>query len=237
MQISQSVLAALLEHARQCMPRECCGLVIRDAVGERYVPCRNVASDDRDFEIDPEDFADAEDRGEVLMVAHSHVFAPARPTMADLIGCESSGFPWLIVQAQSGTHVVIEPCGFEAPLEGRPYHYGILDCWTLVRDWFDQVRGIALDPIHVEEGWAEQGIDVFRQHAAAMGFQLLSADDAAPGDVVLMQFGTSVPNHLGVLLEDGRLLHHRKDKDSSIDIYGRYWRQHAVAAARYTLTS
>ncbi|MFT4172829.1 MAG: C40 family peptidase [Rhodocyclaceae bacterium] len=227
------IVSAVLAHAAQCLPRECCGLVVRDAAGERYIPCRNIAMRSDDFEIDPDDFMHAEDAGEIVMVAHSHVFEPARPSLADLVGCESSGLPWLIVQAQSGVHVVIEPNGFEAPLIGRPYRYGVLDCWTLVRDWFHQVRGIALDPISAEEGWDKKGLDLFRLHMGAQGFIEIGADEAAPGDVPLMQFGTTVPNHIGVLLEDGRLLHHCKDRDSSVDVFGRHWRQYTVGAARY----
>ncbi|KAG0739940.1 hypothetical protein G6F24_017181 [Rhizopus arrhizus] len=66
--------------------------------------------------------------------------------------CEASGLPWHIVSVgqlagEAPTcHDIqtIEPCGYVAPLEGRQFAHGILDCYSLVRDFYALELGITL---------------------------------------------------------------------------------------------
>ena len=52
------------------------------------------------------------------------------------MACEASGLPWHIVGIPSEDWIRIEPTGFVAPLVGRGWSHGVLDCYSLVRDWF-----------------------------------------------------------------------------------------------------
>ncbi|MCO7610566.1 C40 family peptidase [Pseudomonas chlororaphis] len=79
-------------------PRECCGWVIREGRKEVYVACRNTASPREHFRLAPEDFAAAEDRGQVLAVVHSHLDQPAAPSEADHVSCEVFGLTWHILE-------------------------------------------------------------------------------------------------------------------------------------------
>ncbi|MFP3822548.1 C40 family peptidase, partial [Bacillus sp. SIMBA_008] len=73
-------------HAAAEYPRECCGLVIAGADGERYIPCRNTAATPSEhFRLPAEDYAAAEDQGRVLALVHSHPNAPAVPSDADKV--------------------------------------------------------------------------------------------------------------------------------------------------------
>ena len=87
MVISQADWEALVAHAREEAPNECCGvLVLRDGVAERYVRGRNAAASPYRFELeldDPELWF-AEDDGYELAVFHSHLSAPARPSRTDV---------------------------------------------------------------------------------------------------------------------------------------------------------
>ena len=87
MVIPADVRAALAAHAEREAPNEACGLVLlREGRAERYAPGRNAAASPYRFELefdDPEIWF-AEDDGYELVVFHSHVSAPARPSRTDV---------------------------------------------------------------------------------------------------------------------------------------------------------
>jgi proteasome lid subunit RPN8/RPN11 len=63
-------------------------------VVRRYIPCENTATDpNEEFRIAPEDYAAAEDMGEVMGIVHSHPDATSRPSPRDLAICEATELP------------------------------------------------------------------------------------------------------------------------------------------------
>jgi len=229
--------ADLHAHALQEYPRECCGLVIVRKGRERYVPCRNVATTpDEHFILSPEDYAAADDEGEVTAIAHSHPDVPARPSQADRVGCEASELPWVIVSVMQGEDgpviadtQVIAPEGFKAPLVGREWAHGVLDCWALCRDWYAEERGAVLpDPVRQDGWWDDGQSDLYGDEAmGAAGFSKISPADLQKGDLILMQIRAKnlVPNHAAIYLGDGLILQHLHGRLSSRDVYGGYWQE------------
>ncbi|PXV27165.1 peptidase P60, partial [Salmonella enterica subsp. enterica serovar Newport] len=41
----QKIIDAIMEHAAAEYPRECCGVVVQKSRVQRYIPCRNLATD------------------------------------------------------------------------------------------------------------------------------------------------------------------------------------------------
>lgn len=222
--LSEDILGEIRAHAAQCAPQECCGLVIVRQGKLRYQPCRNVASDPlRNFMIAPQDWAAAEDAGEIVRVVHSHVFSAPEPSDADRVGCENSGIPWLIVNHPLGHFTEFAPTGWKAPLIGRPFHHGVLDCYALVRDYYAQELGIALPDFHRDDEWWLKGQNLYMDNFRAAGFEIV--DDMRPHDVLLMQIGAPVVNHAAVLIDGGLILQHCMYRLSSRDVYGGAWRR------------
>jgi len=208
--------AAALEHAHLEYPREACGVVVVARGRMRYRPCRNIADDCEHFVLHPDDYAAAEDVGEVVAIVHSHPDAPPDPSVSDRVGCEASGVPWEIVALPGGSWARCEPAGFVAPLAGREFVHGVVDCYTLVRDWYQQERGLVLPDFTRTWGWWDRGESLYEANFATCGF--VECADLQPGDALLMQIGTSpVPNHAAIWMADDTVLHHLPNRLSSRD--------------------
>lgn len=226
---------AIGRHAAAAYPAEACGLIVAaHASGEPlYWPCRNAApaaaGADR-FVLHPEDFAQAEDTGTVLAVLHTHPNASANPSMADRVGCERSGLPWLIVGWPGGHVVSLAPEGFSAPLVGREFAHGVLDCYTLIQDYYVRELGITLPDFDREDGWWERQRPGGPQELYVAGHEsagfVAVAGPPCLHDVIAMQVMADVVNHAGVYVGDGVLLHHLWGRLSCRDVYGGYWARH-----------
>ena len=91
--------------------------------------------------------------------------------------------------------------GWRAPLLGRMFFHRVLDCYTLVRDYYQRERGIELLDFEREDDWWHKGQDLYMQGFERAGFAPLARGEALqPGDVILMQVRSPVANHAGVYL-------------------------------------
>jgi proteasome lid subunit RPN8/RPN11 len=224
------------EHAASEAPRECCGLAVVVKGRLRYWPCKNISLHNDQFEIDPLDYAAAEDAGEIVGVCHSHVFVSPQPSEADRVMCEFTGLPWLIVNHPVGTHVQIEPSGYMAPLVGRQYTHGVLDCYQIVVDHYKRELGIELPHFAREDGWWDRGENLYLENFEKAGFVMVGDGmhrDIRPHDGLLIQVGCNVPNHAAVYLGDGMILQHVYGRLSSRDVYGGYWQKHTTHVLRH----
>ncbi|MFA7333649.1 MAG: C40 family peptidase [Kiritimatiellia bacterium] len=230
--INEMIRAAALAQARAEYPSEACGLVIERPGGLDYIPCRNVSSSIRgQFVMAAEDYARAEDSGKVVAVVHSHCDLPPRPSQADLKGCEESGLPWYIVSVPSGAWESLRPSGYRAPLVGRDFAHGIFDCYSLIRDWYAQERGITLPDFPRVDEWWKAGQNLYMDNFRVAGFSRV--DTLEIGDVIIMQIGSRVPNHAGVYIGPNLMLHHLRKKLSAREVYGGYWQKNTRMIVRH----
>lgn len=223
-------IAAALAHAEECQPRESCGVI---AVGE-YVRLRNVVTDHDAFALDMREFHAISKRARIDAVVHSHVNGPPIASEADRASCERIGLPFVIVSWPTGKAATIEPCGWRAPLVGRQWAWGSLDCFTLVRDALDAFAGIRLPDYDRDWEFWDRGDDVVGRAVAGSGFVVLPPGSQPRHlDVMGMRFRSRVVNHLGVFLAPDKLLHQLLGQLSVRDQYSGVWRQATVLHLRH----
>ncbi|MDF1625674.1 MAG: C40 family peptidase [Parvibaculaceae bacterium] len=247
--MNKNTVASMKAHAEAAYPNESCGLVIAGGKKDRYVPCRNKAEDGNHFIMDAEDYANAEDVGQVLAIVHSHPDGPEQASEGDKVACEASGLPWLIVIVKDGaaTGVTrIEPDGYQPPLIGRQFFHGVLDCYTLVQDVYQRELGITLPHFDRENGWWEGEQELYLDNFGKAGFREVTDGSLKPYDVILMQRQSERANHAGVFLGTVELkeaphihpvpdamLHHSYGRLSERVVYGGYWKQITRMVIRY----
>lgn len=248
MDFSESIKAACADHALAVYPQEACGFIVEASGAQRYLPCLNAAPKPNEgFVIRAEQYADAEDIGPIVGLFHSHPGGTCKPSMADLTMCERVGIPaWLIcalgVQASGDLGVdawhAFGPSGYVAPLVGRPFVHGVHDCYSIVRDWYAQERGIDVPDFERADKWWENkgGPSLYLDNYRAAGFVDVGRDAAIEiGDVLLMTVLSrhGLPNHAGVYIGKGQFLHHMAGKLSRREVWGGTWSNSLYTVLRH----
>lgn len=246
----KKTLAAIGAHALAEYPRESCGLVVAVGRREEYRPCANLEREPGSFRMCADDWARAEDAGRVLAVVHSHPDASAQPSEGDLAACEATGLPWVIVSVRDGAVAEVHrfaPTGWRAPLLGRQFFHGTLDCYTLARDWYAREAGIELPDFERADDWWGRGQDLYMQGFAQAGFERVpDGAPIQPGDGILMSVRAPVANHAGIYLGNrplaeapglhpvpNAMLHHLYGRLSERVVYGGYWQEVTRAVVRH----
>ncbi len=216
-----------LIHAKEQDPKESCGLLLNIRGKEKYFPCQNLAiTSHQCFIMNPEDYVVADSIGEIIGIIHSHPTTPPVASEADKISCEESNLPWYIVNPKIETWGYYEPCGYKAPLLGRPWVWGVTDCLSLVEDWYLEEKQISfkkatrpLTPeIFAENPQSKEDGD-FDNYLTTAGFRLLAPNEKLQnGDVLAMSILGKGLNHVGIFL-DGDVLHHLGDRLSCKEPY------------------
>ena len=215
---------AALVHAKDQDPKEAVGLLLNVKGKQRYYPCQNLAiTNHQEFILNPEDYVKADNLGEIIGIFHSHPITPPTPSQADRISCEHSNLPWYIVNPKTEQWAEIRPEGYKPELCGRPWVWGITDCWSLVRDWYKQEKNI--DLVDYERSITPEEFlenPLFEKYAKNTGFRELGNDEPPEvGDVLLMSIMPPTLNHVAIFLGD-MVLHHLADRLSCKEPYSEW---------------
>ncbi|XBW68188.1 minor tail protein [Pectobacterium phage Ymer] len=233
--LTKKVMVDIKSHAERDYPNESCGIVIQSGKSQKYIPCRNIADQPKDsFAIHQEDYAAAEDSGDIIRIIHSHPGDGALPIPSDLdrASCNESGIIWGIYAYPADEYAEFEPT--ITPLIGRPFSLGVYDCYGLVMAWYKS-QGIDLIDYRKTYEWWNKGEELFTlENIKATGFVTVTLEDARAGDVIIMQIRADVPNHSGILMPGDYLLHHMPNQLSRrIAFHGSYYYERVTGVYRH----
>ena len=167
MKLTKEIKEKALAHAKEEYPKEAVGLVHVIKGKNRYFKCQNLAeTPDEHFILNPKDYLEAEKKGEIIAVVHSHPKTNPAPSPADKVACEASGLPWFIVNPNTETWGEYKPEGWELPYVGREFSHGIVDCYSLVRDFYKREFKLQLNDYNRRDQWWEKGENMYLDNFA-----------------------------------------------------------------------
>lgn len=245
-ELYKNIRAAMEKEAAKQYPNEACGLLYKKGRKVAFAPCRNISADTRrSFTLDPLDFARVRALGEIVAFWHSHPDEEiAIPSPTDSASCDRTGLPWYItaLREEDGKFIFAGPCHVspregEPAYEGRPYIWGVHDCFTIMADFYRREYGIAFDWFPPEypavQNWWNQGHNLLEDHFGKLGFERLVDQPPRRGDVFLISVGSPVASHVAVYLGHGRILHHPEGRASKVDVFGGFYEKHAIFHLRH----
>ena len=234
MMLPTNIQEAALKQAKEEFPRESCGLVVVIKGKRRYFACKNIAETPYEhFVLDPNDYAEAQDKGEIIAVVHSHPKTNHAPSPADRVACEKTGLPWHVVNPNTELWGYCEPSGYELPYVGREFVHGIIDCYTLCRDWYSKELVLNLRDYERRDDWWHKGQNLYLDNFKREGFHEIKEEELRFGDALLMQIESPVPNHAAIFLGENLVLHHVQGRLSSRDVYGGYYQKNTAKVLRH----
>jgi len=228
----ESVLDDIKHHVWSEGDKEACGLLSVKKGRLKWNPCENRAENPKnDFVIDPLDYKAVADVADVVGVVHSHPNSAPTPSMMDRAACDKLGIPWYIF-GYNDEWIKLEPSETTHEILGRPFVYGVHDCFTILQDYF-QPHEINIKPYSYEWDFWGKGKNLYIENFEAEGFVKVADGSIQVHDVILMALNSEVANHAGIYVGRGRMLHHAPNRLSCRDNYNGIWKQITRAVVRH----
>ena len=229
MKLTDFVKQQALDHAKAEYPRESVGLVQVIKGKQRYFKCNNIATTpDEHFVLDPDSYQEAEEKAPVVGLIHSHPTTHPNPSPADKVSCEKSNMPWYIVNPRTEQWGYYEPNGFELGYIGRQFNHGVVDCYSLVRDFYKREFNIKLYDYYRRDRWWDGDENLYMDNFAYEGFKEIPLKEISYGCVILINLESKKANHAAIYIgkeneDNNKILHHVQGRLSGIDIYDGYY--------------
>jgi proteasome lid subunit RPN8/RPN11 len=206
--------------AKNKYPQEAVCLLTNDGLVE-LENISDTPSESYESIIPPEMYND------IIGIIHSHPDTDVRPSKQDCMtqlaldvpsGIVSVSVDSISVSFWAGDHLL------EKSLLERPFHHVYYDCYSLIRSYYYQEKGITLKDYPREDDWWVLGENMYEDLFRDAGFSEVTTSGIEVGDVVFMKINSNTINHAGVYVGDDNILHHLNGRLSRIDKYSTWAR-------------
>jgi len=214
-------LNAAKQHARRKFPNRTCGLIV-DGI---YRAAKNIAADTKVTYQFPKGLIEDFSPNRIDMIVVSKPTAPYCPDAQALELQDRYNRPFALITLNEQT--VSEPIiwGAETPISpilGRKFIYGVMDCWTIIRDCFrlgkerlaqQGIEDWPYEPIELpvvasNDGWWNEDQDLYIDNFTKLGFHQIDFNQARPGDGFLTKLKSDKYNHAALLVGNNQIIHH-----------------------------
>ncbi|HYG86996.1 MAG TPA: NlpC/P60 family protein [Azospirillum sp.] len=149
-----------------------------------------------------------------------------------LVDLNAGELAFLLVDWPSGRSRYLHPRHHREhrPLLGRQWQVTTSDCYALLRDAAPRLAGIELPAVvpeigytHFQKAWENRNLFLELYAEASWAPVAVPAEH----DVLLIQSipgDPRGPDHCALIVEDGQILHHYRDRLSCVQPYGGWWR-------------
>lgn len=232
-----------LSHALSEFPKEACAALAQVGNSERVFLLENIHPyPNQDFLVSRDAIDAVVGDGKLLAFWHSHTNGNTGPSQVDRTVCETMGVPWEILVLPQQVWASLAPCGYRAPLKGREWAYGYLDCYSLIRDAYRQFNIHLSEYNRPELFWTDdKGKNRFCWHSPGWAWYVdnfakegfIEVHEPRPYDVLLMKYRCENENHIGLMLPGGYVLHHMMERQSDIELWDGWLRQCTTRILRH----
>lgn len=193
---------------------EICGIISNN----NLFPCKNISSNpSRHFILSPFDYLKASYKGKIDCIYHSH---PQNPEFSELdkINLYNQKLKGIMYCKNEDSFRYFLPESYNNKYVGREFKIGINDCLTLVSDYYKNELNIILPKIKREDGWYKTNPNMFNE-SLSPDFEKIPLEKAEKGNVIVFDMlKNGMPHHFGVYLGNDILLHHPRNKLSTIEL-------------------
>lgn len=158
----------------------------------------------------------------IIGIIHSHPDSDVRPSKQDCLTQQALNVPSGIVSVSVDSNSISFWAGdhlLDKELIERPFYHVYYDCYSLIRAYYHQEKGIKLKDYPREDDWWILGENMYEDLFKDAGFEEVTTSGIEVGDVIFMKINSKVVNHAGVYVGDDNILHHLNGRLSRIDKY------------------
>ena len=228
----EPVLEDIKQYVYENKDIEACGLLSVERGRVQWHPCENKADNPKShFTIDPLEYKAVADKGDIVGVVHSHPGESPTPSTIDRAACDRLGVPWYIF-GKNDEWIKLEPKEEAYELLGRPFVFGVYDCFTILQDYFETLD-IIVNPRDYEWEFWKKGKNLYLENFEEEGFVEVTDGSLQVHDVILMALNSPIANHAGIYVGRGIMLHHAPSRLSCRDNYNGIWNHITRAVVRH----
>lgn len=227
----------IIEKAKNNPEEEICGFIYLTIDGEpKLHECRNAAEDKaHSFLIDPQEYIKLfASSNTICGIYHSHVLDDSSLSDLDLSLSEEMELPVYLYSLVDKKWNSYTPMSYHPPLSGRPFCWGISDCYEQIRDYYRIHKGIKLSDYDRDEQFCVDNPSIILDKFESEGFFKMPGNgELRKDDVIIFKSNGAFKYHLGVFIGNSRMFHQPNNRLSEMVNLNGHWLKQILMVLRH----